>query len=184
MQLPRIKLLNGYIARLLKAKKQASNVTIQPCNNGFSLIELLVVITIIALLIAVATISYTNAQQKARDAKRKTDLKGIQQALELHFQATGKYPPVGNTGGWCAIINNSSWPEVKNELGPYINPIPTDPVYKAVTGDYWYKKVSHTQYDLLAVIENSKDPDINVSSYSFGLCENSSGRYKYIVTNP
>lgn len=64
-------------------------------KHGFTLIELLVVIAIIGILTTMVTASFTAAQRRARDTARKSDLKAIQQALELYFQANGRYPMIG-----------------------------------------------------------------------------------------
>ncbi len=53
-------------------------------RKGFTLLELLVVIAIIAVLISMATVSYSSAQRKSRDSKRKSDLKAVQAALEQY----------------------------------------------------------------------------------------------------
>src|SRR3990170_251036 len=98
-------------------------------RRGFSLIELLVVITLIALLIGAAAASYTNAQQKGRDGKRKTDLKAIQQALELYFQQNGYYPPskTYNYASWCTYLSNTAITTVKDALVPtYLTTLPKD----------------------------------------------------------
>ena len=49
---------------------------------GFTIIELLVVISIIGLLAALALVSFSGAQKQARDTQRKSDLKQYQTALE------------------------------------------------------------------------------------------------------
>ncbi len=54
-------------------------------KSGFTLLELLVVIAIIAVLISMATVSYSSAQRKSRDSRRKSDLKSIQAALEQYY---------------------------------------------------------------------------------------------------
>lgn len=54
-------------------------------NWGFTLIEILVVIAIIAILISIGMASYTTAQRQGRDAKRRGDLKSIQNALEQYY---------------------------------------------------------------------------------------------------
>jgi general secretion pathway protein G len=71
---------------------------------GFTLIELLVVIAIIGILSSVVLASLNSARTKARDTRRVSDLKQIQVALELYYDANSKYPTaltalVGNTGG-------------------------------------------------------------------------------------
>ncbi len=52
-------------------------------KRGFTLIELLVVIAIIGLLSTLAVVAMSNARLKARDAKRVSDIKQIQSALDL-----------------------------------------------------------------------------------------------------
>lgn len=61
-------------------------------NKGFTLIELLVVIAIIGLLSTLAVVSLNNARQKSRDAKRVSDIKSIQTALELRYVDAENYP--------------------------------------------------------------------------------------------
>ncbi|OGE19399.1 hypothetical protein A3J19_01815 [Candidatus Daviesbacteria bacterium RIFCSPLOWO2_02_FULL_41_8] len=63
-----------------------------PKSRGFTLIELLVVISIIAILSVISFAVYTKALQSSRDAKRKTDLYHIQEALEQYYIKTGGYP--------------------------------------------------------------------------------------------
>ena len=53
-------------------------------NKGFSLIELLVVITIIGVLIGVSFVGFSQARKSARDSKRKSDLEQIRSALEIY----------------------------------------------------------------------------------------------------
>ncbi len=60
--------------------------------GGFTLIELLVVIAIIGILSSVVLASLNGARTKARDARRVAEIKQIQVALELYYDAKGKYP--------------------------------------------------------------------------------------------
>lgn len=61
-------------------------------GNGFTLIELMVSISIIAILTALAAISFTTAQKKARDARRTQDMKLLQLAAEQYAsQNAGAY---------------------------------------------------------------------------------------------
>ncbi|MFH0856720.1 MAG: prepilin-type N-terminal cleavage/methylation domain-containing protein, partial [bacterium] len=61
-------------------------------RKGFTLIELLVVIAIIGLLSTLAVVSLNTARAKARDARRISDVKQIQTALELYYNDKGAYP--------------------------------------------------------------------------------------------
>ena len=64
----------------------------QNTKRGFTLIELLVVIAIIGILSSVVLASLNSARRKGRDARRIADLKQIQLALELYYDANGTYP--------------------------------------------------------------------------------------------
>ncbi len=63
-------------------------------SRGFTLIELLVVVAIIGLLSSVILASLNGARKKGRDARRISDLKQLQVAMELYYgeQATPAYP--------------------------------------------------------------------------------------------
>lgn len=63
-------------------------------KRGFTLIELLVVISIIGLLSSVVLANLNSARQKSRDVKRIADVKQLQLALELYFDANAKYPGI------------------------------------------------------------------------------------------
>ena len=61
-------------------------------KKGFTLIELLVVIAIIGILASIVLASLNTARKKSRDARRVADIKQIQLALELYFDAKSEYP--------------------------------------------------------------------------------------------
>ncbi len=64
-------------------------------EKGFTLVELLVVITIIAIISTVAIVVYGNIQADARDAKRKSELETIATVLEVNKSAAGgNYNPL------------------------------------------------------------------------------------------
>lgn len=68
-------------------------------KSGFTLIELLVVISIISLLSSVVMASLNTARMKARDAKRRAELKQVQIGLQLYYVTNnGTYPSTG--GAW------------------------------------------------------------------------------------
>jgi general secretion pathway protein G len=61
-------------------------------QKGFTLIELLVVIAIIGLLSTLAVVALNNARMKSRDAKRVSDIKQVQTAVELYYNDVNAYP--------------------------------------------------------------------------------------------
>ncbi len=61
-------------------------------KKGFTLIELLVVIAIIGLLSTLSIIALNSARARARDAKRISDVRQIQLALEMYYNENNDYP--------------------------------------------------------------------------------------------
>ncbi|MEX2028477.1 MAG: prepilin-type N-terminal cleavage/methylation domain-containing protein [Candidatus Curtissbacteria bacterium] len=103
--------------QLLTSSKKSKNhklrkTKISPVKtaSGFTLIELLVVISIIGILSALAVVSFSGAQARARDGQRKSDLKAISTALQLYYNDNGQYPTetwcdssIGSAGSACPI---------------------------------------------------------------------------------
>ncbi len=78
-------------------------------KRGFTLIELLVVIAIIGILSSIVLASLNSARKKGRDARRVADVKQLQLALELYYDAQGQYPATTTaanlvTPGYIAAI--------------------------------------------------------------------------------
>ncbi len=67
-------------------------------KKGFTLIEMLVVISIIGILAALATVSFSSTQKQARDTQRKSDLKQYQNALESYANKNNGLYPAFSTG--------------------------------------------------------------------------------------
>lgn len=62
-------------------------------KKGFTLMELLIVIALIGILVTMGVASYSTAQIKARDARRRGDMKIIQSAYEqYHLNTSSTYP--------------------------------------------------------------------------------------------
>ncbi|KKP86826.1 MAG: Fimbrial protein [Candidatus Roizmanbacteria bacterium GW2011_GWA2_35_8] len=102
-------------------------------KKSFTLLEMLVVIGIIAVLVSVGVSSYSTVQKKARDAKRKSDLKTIQSAMEQYYSVCGyKYPGSLSTSIYCASPTIGIMPVVPKDPKT-ITPYPCNP---CTTSDY------------------------------------------------
>lgn len=149
---------------------------------GFTLIELLVVITIIGLLSSIVMASLNSARVKARDAKRKAELRQIATALELYYDAYGKYPPFrpsatcgGARSDWAtSLCTEANWLSTDAAFLQFMPTLPRDPSNKPNAagenlGDEtpWWTGLTYTygvstdgqKYDLLTDLENTSDPE-------------------------
>lgn len=106
-------------------------------KKAFTLFELLVSISIIGILVAVASTSYSGAQKKARDSRRMEDLNNIQKAFEQYYGSTGYVYPTSNPP--TALSPN------------YIQTLPRDP--KLGIG-YTYYNLSTTAYCVCAHLDS------------------------------
>lgn len=99
-------------------------------QKGFTLIELLVVIAVIGLLASVVLVALNNSRIKAREVKRKLDLKQIEKALQMYYNDHNVYPMPGD--GWDVGYNynasgRAEWATLESALASYISKLPTDP---------------------------------------------------------
>ena len=126
-------------------------------SSGFTFIELIVVVTIIAILSVAGVISYSSANQKSRDSRRISDLEKIRMALEMIRQVGVTYP----------VSAGSLVPT-------YLQSLPVDPKTN-LSSSYWYVPTPGGGYGyaLRATMES-----VGSTNGSYG-----SG-YNYQVTNP
>ncbi|MFH0840538.1 MAG: prepilin-type N-terminal cleavage/methylation domain-containing protein [bacterium] len=85
-------------------------------KKGFTLVEFLVVIFIIAILVAIALILVSGARISARDAERVTDIDTLRKALAVYDVKEGGYPSIITSGQSLTAGSNT-----------YLGLIPTNP---------------------------------------------------------
>ncbi|MFH1890922.1 MAG: prepilin-type N-terminal cleavage/methylation domain-containing protein [Candidatus Kuenenbacteria bacterium] len=112
-------------------------------KKGFTLIELLVVIAIIGLLATLSVVALNNARLKSRDAKRVSDIKQMQTALELYFVDNNAYPSraasaliLGKTGASSLSNAVGGWSDTASGT-IYMGSVPAAPT-PPITAVYTY----------------------------------------------
>ncbi len=113
-------------------------------NKGFTLVELLVVIAIIGILSSVVIASMNSARIRARDARRVSDIKQIQLALEMYYNVNSYYPIAANA----------------TNLDMYLSTIPTDPLGTAYSYAGLGSGATCSNFHLGATFENSSDSSL------------------------
>jgi len=130
-------------------------------NSGFTLLELLVVITILGILASVGFGQYRTSQLKARDAQRKGDLANVARALEMYYSDHGCYPP-STSSGLIDVGGGLDWgTEFSTSEVVYMKMLPKDPLQdKDANYVYCYQSDdSGTYYQLYAKLQNENDSD-------------------------
>lgn len=78
-------------------------VVLKNKSQGFTIIELMVVIVVIGILATIITISYDGIQRDVRDSERSSDIEIIKSALETYYNQKGSYP-VSNASSISSTI--------------------------------------------------------------------------------
>lgn len=139
-------------------------------QKGFTLIELLVVIAIIGILSSVVLASLNSARKKGRDARRVSDLKQLQTALELYFNDNENYPIVATA---AQVADGTNGLVAKGLSSTYISTIPNDPL--GGTTYYWYiSNASGSYYCLGATLEGT----VSATSTCNGTIDPTNSTYK------
>lgn len=153
-------------------------------SRGFTLVELLVVIAIIAILIGLAMPNFLNARERARDAKKKSEMQELRGALRLYYNDYGGYPggsngtiflgcgPLGTLQcpGGSVAAGSPTCSEVEFAAGgldgcatTYMRSFPKDQGATAYSFKYYQDGTNGEDYRLKVTLENLSDSDLSVS---------------------
>ena len=92
-------------------------------SNGFTLIELMIVVVILGLLATTVMPKILSKPDQARQTKAAVDIRSIQSALALFKTDTGRFPTTAE--GLQALVTN---PGLKGfDSDGYLDRVPTDP---------------------------------------------------------
>ena len=146
-------------------------------KKGFTLIEMLVVISIIGVLVTISSFGLQGAREGARDSRRKSDLEAIRTALELYRSDCGRYPA---TLG--ATLVGAGTPTRCAASNTYMAEVPADPLDPSHEYRYYQDPASTTTYQLCARLEDTALGDV-VCGTGPASC-GSSGNCNYRVVSP
>jgi len=140
-------------------------VLIKNMKKGFTLFELLVSISIIAILTAIASMSFSGAQKKARDSKRISDMNSVQKAAEQYYSFSSYVYPSNTNVAWTATNGQT-----------VLDVFPADPKQTGWTG---YVYSAGVTYCACAALENNTGNSTNNICSAF---VNGTGQF-YCVKN-
>ncbi|HEX6416492.1 MAG TPA: prepilin-type N-terminal cleavage/methylation domain-containing protein [Candidatus Saccharimonadales bacterium] len=121
-------------------------------RQGFTIVELLIVIVVIAILTAIVTVAYNNMQARASFSRYQTDMKSLVKALVLYKADNGNYPSTSGQSGcsnnWCGW-DQATGNDFINGLAPqYISKTPQMPTNLAREDSFLYRS-DGTDYQLI-----------------------------------
>ncbi len=132
-------------------------------KKAFTLIELLVVIAIIGLLSTLSIIALNSARAKARDAKRISDVKQMQVALEMYYNDMADYPDDASIAPGLAIASTGTGSSTFLRVIP-VPPTPIDGLAcnTAVGTSYAVNSYKYTRTGNISAGQ--------IPSYAIGFC--------------
>ena len=139
-------------ARLVPVLGHGTLVSMRRLLRGFTLVELLVTITVISILAVIVYANVGKANPKARDVDRQADLRNLQTAIEQYKQKNGRYPVMGYTTGG-GISSEADGPTYIEGLAPeFISVLPKDTTrVNPVLGYSYVTNTDGTSYKVMAV---------------------------------
>lgn len=160
-------------------------------QKGFTIVELLIVIVVIAILAAISIVAYNGIQERARDSQRVQDVKTIAKALEIYYLDNNTFPSSACTLGTGCKINSSwsttsdgSWSHLESQLVPkYLSSLPKDPLASTSTNSSIH---SGFNYDYVRLVggtiwcDNSVSRPLYLLSYRL---ESSAAQERKIIGN-
>jgi general secretion pathway protein G len=115
----------------------SQNPNMKECRSreGFTLVEILIVVIVLGILAAVVIPQFTNASSYARQSTLATQLQSLQEQIAYYkFQHNNANPPLITTG-WTVLTEYtdisggvSATTDATHVYGPYLSATPTNPL--------------------------------------------------------
>lgn len=103
------------------------NIVRRRFSSGFTLIEVMVVVVILAILAAIIVPKILHRPDQARNVAAKQDILAIQNAMDLYKLDNGFYPSTGQ-GIKALVTKSTTEPEPQSwATGGYLKQVPNDP---------------------------------------------------------
>lgn len=158
-------------------------------RSGFTLVEIMVTIAILAILSSVLIVGVIKSGKKSRDVDRQADLRELQGAVELYKQRYGRYPAgcngantwSGQSGTSYACSSGSQY--IVSLAPEFLPALPSDKKLNGNNSGYaYYTNAAGTAYKIIAyrTVESEtvtsghilKSCDAN--GFAVGVCDSTS----------
>jgi prepilin-type N-terminal cleavage/methylation domain-containing protein len=133
-------------------------INIMKARRGFTIMELLVSLAIIAVLLSVVLVLMDNVRERTRDSKRVSDMREVSKAFELYAVENGRFPIAVET----VTITGEDAVSTALESAETISEMPTDPIHPTTSYTYQTDPQGDT-YTISFCLETD-----NIENYSKG----------------
>ncbi len=153
--------------------------------NGFTLVEVLVTVTIISILAGIIAVNSIDSGKQSRDEKRQADLRNFQSSLELYKNKYGRYPEQCvasgvSANGWSGQLgtdfacDNGTNSYILGDTGrlftEFMPRLPIDPKLNGTNSGYVYRtNTNGTVYKLMVM--NSVEGEVVGYSHPLKSCD-------------
>lgn len=148
-------------------------------KQGFTLMEILIVIAMLGILATIIFGSYLSSLKKGRDSRRKQDLEQVSRALELYYSEQGRYPEESE------VIFGQKLDNPNSDDGDifYMKQLPLDPMSN-YQYDYVVDVSDYQSYQLYSCLENDDDLDYNLNEFNGTYCGTNCSPCHYGIASP
>jgi len=123
--------------------------------SGFTIVELLIVIVVIAILAAITIVAYNGIQQRASYSRMRSDMASLNKAIQLYYADRGSYPVTPTTAGtycsgnWCGFGQAKNDSFIPGLVPTYIASTPQQQSSSNASDTYLYRSLDGKDYKLI-----------------------------------
>ena len=137
--------------------------------KGFTLVELLIVVIILAILAAIVVPQFASTTEDAKESALDTNLSNIRAAIDLYYQQHGEYPGINTAVSTCSATKGTG----TGVTGAQAVQAFLDQLSMYTNGDGKACSVSDTTYKFGPYLKKNTLPDNPITSVSTLVIETS-----------
>lgn len=136
---------------------------LQKSEKGFTLLEILVVVTLILIIVGIALPRFTGVSDEGRKAKASAELRTLQTALESYLLRTSPTLPAAGAGTTADLESalEGATPRMVGEVSDFVDPFTASSVYK-------YKISASSRYYVIFSVGPDRTADISTAPDASG----------------
>lgn len=121
---------------------------------GFTIVELLIVIVVIAILAAITIVAYNGIQDRAKYTQKRSDIENLQKLVEMYNAQNGSYPNTSSVWQYQRRDGNSFIPGIVPQLTSTLPQVTDGPTGSPTNNTYIYVS-NGTDYKLMRLYQSS-----------------------------